>query len=73
MISVKAEFNGQVFVPIQPVDLSAGTRVDVVIPQSVREPTDEENREWEAVLRELASSEPAFPTVEDALRPTRKR
>ena len=70
---MKAEFDGQVFVPIQPVDLSAGTQVEVLIPQSVREPTDEENREWEAVLRELASSEPVFPTVEDALRPTRKR
>lgn len=73
MGSVRAEFNGEVFVPIQPVDLSAGTSVEVLIPPSLREPTDEQNREWQAVLRELASSEPVFATVEDALQATRKR
>lgn len=73
MTSVVAEFDGKVFVPSQPVDLPAGTRVEILIPRPHRAATPHEDREWQGILSELAASEPAFPTVEDALRATRRR
>lgn len=73
MTVVDAEFDGRAFVPSEPVTLPLGTRVRVVVPAAVRRPTAEEERLWREVLNDLAGSEPAFPTVEDALRPSRRR
>lgn len=73
MPSLRAEFDGEVFVPAEAVDLPRGTIVEVVVPPVPRQPTDDENRQWREVLDDLANSEPAFPTVEDALRPSRRR
>lgn len=73
MPTIHAEFDGRVFVPRQPVKLPAGTQVEVLVPGTKQELTDEDKREWQAILHEINSSEPVFPTVEDALRYTRKR
>jgi len=70
MATMKAEFDGRVFVPYEPVELPAGTKVEVIIPP--RKPTEEENRQWQEFLKKLRASEPYFPTLEDALRYTRK-
>jgi hypothetical protein len=68
MATLKGEFDGRVFVPCEEVKLAAGTKVEVFVPASPRPATAEENREWHEILQELASSPPAFVTVEDALR-----
>ncbi len=69
---VKADFDGRVFVPCERVELPVGTRVEVVVPGPPRKPTPEENQEWQRILQELASTEPYFPTLEEAMRYTRK-
>ena len=68
---VKAEFDGRVFVPCQPVDLPAGTRVEVVVPPPAMTP--EQVREWEEIAGQIESSAPHFPTVDEAVRYSRKR
>jgi hypothetical protein len=73
MTLVKAEFDGRVFVPCETVNLPIGTKVEVVVPTSRRQLTAEELREWQEILQELASSEPYFPTVEEAMHYIRKR
>jgi hypothetical protein len=79
MTTVVAEFDGKVFVPQQPVDLPAGTKVTVAIPEAAaqgpqqpRRPTEEERREWQKFMEELNSTEPYFPTLEHALGYSRK-
>ena len=68
---VQAEFDGRVFVPCQPLDLAAGTRVEVIVPPPKM--TEDQLKQWEEVARQIESSAPHFPTVEDALRYSRKR
>jgi predicted DNA-binding antitoxin AbrB/MazE fold protein len=68
---VKAEFDGRVFVPCEPVDLPTGTRVEVVVPPA--QMTADERRQWEEIAAQIESSAPHFTTVEDALRYSRKR
>jgi predicted DNA-binding antitoxin AbrB/MazE fold protein len=68
---VKAEFDGRVFVPCQPVDLPAGTRVEVVVPPPAM--TEEQARQWEEIANQIESSAPHFPTVDEAMRYSRKR
>ena len=69
--TLQAEFDGRVFVPRQQVSLPVGTTVEVLIPPS--EPTAEDDREWRDLLQEIHASEPAFPTVDEALRQSRMR
>jgi hypothetical protein len=73
MAVVKAEFDGRVFVPCMPVDLAAGTRVDVILPKLPEELTADELAEWRAIERQIAASPPQFSTVDDAMQHTRKR
>jgi hypothetical protein len=73
MPTIKAEYDGQVFVPCEAVDLPAGTRVEVVVTGTPPPLTPEEAREWQEILRQLAAGEPRFPTVEEAMRYNRKR
>lgn len=73
MTTLKAEFDGRVFVPCQQVKLPVGTQVEVLLPFSLRGPTPDENREWQEILQEIASGPPAFPTVDEAMRHSRKR
>jgi hypothetical protein len=79
MATIVAEFDGNVFVPQQPVDWPAGTKVTVALPTAPempagppRRPTEEERREWEQFRAELNRTDPYFPTVEDALGHSRK-
>lgn len=87
METVKAEFDGSVFVPCEKVELPVGTQVDVVLPippraavqggipwpPGVGEMSPRQLQEWEEIRKQLEASEPYFPTVEEALRHTRKR
>lgn len=68
---IQAEFDSRVFVPCEPVEVAVGTRVEVIVPP--RKPTEEERRWWEELRKELDATEPYFPTVEDAMRYSRKR
>lgn len=78
MNTIVAEFDGQVFVPQQPVDLAPGTKVMVAIPLDTamlsprRAPTAEDRREWQQFIDELHRTPPYFPTVEAALGYSRK-
>ena len=80
MATVIAQFDGQNFVPEQPVDVPVGTKVTITLPVASppaiplppRQPTAEEKANWEEFLRELNATEPYFPTVEEALRYSRK-
>ncbi len=72
MATVRAEFDGKAFVPCEPVELPVGTQVEVLLPGPPRKPTEEDNRRWQEILREINSTDPYFPTLEDAMRYTRK-
>lgn len=69
--TLQAEFDGRVFVPRQHVSLPVGTTVEVLIPPT--EPSAEDDREWRDLLQEIHTSEPAFPSVDEALRQSRMR
>lgn len=86
MAIVKAQFDGQVFVPYDAVILPAGTEVEVVMPEALgpvppaapsldlyRPLTDAERREWEAIQQHWNTSEPPFPTLDEAMRSLRRR
>ena len=73
MPTLNAEFDGRVFVPCGQVDLPRGTRVQVLLPAVPRQPTADEDREWQEILGEIAGSQPEFATVEEAMRYSRKR
>jgi predicted DNA-binding antitoxin AbrB/MazE fold protein len=67
-----AEFDGKVFVPCEPVNLPAGTRVEVSLPWPPGKLTLEQKAVWEELKKSLDSTEPHFQTVEDAMRYSRK-
>jgi hypothetical protein len=73
MATIRAEFDGRVFVPSEPLRLPAGTRVEVIVPVPASELTAAELSEWQAILHEIQTSEPAFESVDEALRYSRKR
>jgi hypothetical protein len=73
MATVKAEFDGRVFVPSAPVSLPAGTRVEVILPSAPPKLTPEELAEWKQIEKDIAASEPVFPTLDEAMRYLRKR
>ena len=73
MIALTARYDGRAFVPTEQVDLPTGTEVEVWIPGSPRKPTPQEQREWDETLAEVRATAPAFPTVDEALRQSRKR
>ena len=73
MPTVSAEFDGKVFVPCVPVELPAGTRVEIILPNIPEKLTADELREWQQIERQIAASSPRFPTVEEAMQYTRKR
>ncbi len=72
MTTVKAKFDGRAFVPCETVELPVGTTVEVLVPDPQRKLTAEAMQEWQQILQELASSEPHFSTIEEAMRYTRK-
>ncbi|HEV3146900.1 MAG TPA: hypothetical protein VGZ47_23635 [Gemmataceae bacterium] len=73
MPTIRAEFDGRVFVPAQTIDLPAGTTVEVVVPMAARQPTEQEAQEWRLILDEIRAAPPAFSSPEEALRQSRKR
>jgi len=80
MTTVNVELDGTAFVPQQPVDLPVGTKGTVAIAHSTakslvpkRRPSAEAIAEKNRYVAELNATEPYFPTVEDAIRYSRKR
>ncbi|HLW67943.1 MAG TPA: antitoxin AF2212-like protein [Gemmataceae bacterium] len=73
MPTIAAQFDGRVFVPTQKIDLPPGTKVEVVVPTSLRRPTEQEAQEWREILQEIHAAPPVFPSPEEALRQSRKR
>jgi hypothetical protein len=73
MASITAKFDGRVFVPAEPIELPEGTQVEVVLPQRTRRPTPDQDRECREILDDLAASQPAYSTVEEAIQATRRR
>ena len=45
MPTLKAEFDGRVFVPCREVKLPVGTQVEVLLPGLLREPTEQDTLE----------------------------
>jgi hypothetical protein len=72
MATIQAEFDGRVFVPSEPVELAAGTKVEVHVPTKPPPLTAEQAKIWEEIQRHLDATEPYFPTLEEAMRYTRK-
>jgi hypothetical protein len=73
MTLIRAHYDGNAVLPEDNVNLPVGTPVDVYVPHAVHSPSAEENDEWDEIVREIATTEPAFPTVDDALNHTRGR
>jgi hypothetical protein len=73
MIKVQATFDGRVFIPLGEVPVPAATNVEVLLPSRPVPLTPQEQQEWQAILEALANSEPAFPSLDEAMRYTRKR
>jgi hypothetical protein len=72
MATIKAEFDGRVFIPCQTVNLPPGTQVGIFIPESPAPMSEEEKAAWERIQKQLRTSDPHFPSLEDALRYSRK-
>jgi predicted DNA-binding antitoxin AbrB/MazE fold protein len=65
---VKATYDGQVFVPSEPVEVPEGTPVEVIVPP--RKPTEEEKKEWQEMLAQIRandSPEPLGPMTPEQL------
>jgi hypothetical protein len=73
MATIKAKFNGHVFVPCEPVDLPVGSAVEIIVPRAAPGLTPEEMKEWEEIQRQIDATEPHFATVDEAMRYLRKR
>jgi hypothetical protein len=73
MATIKAQFDGHVFVPCEPLNLPIGTKVEVLVPTPPSELTSEEKQGWDLVVQELRSTEPPFSTVDEAIRYSRKQ
>lgn len=66
MITIKARFDGRVFVPESPVDLPAGSSVEIVFPAPTAPPAPaapEHSKPPLVVLMELLDELPANPNL----------
>jgi len=68
---IRAEFDGRVFVPCDPVNVPVGTKVEVFVPPPP--PTPEQQERLAELQKELDATEPHWPTVDEAMRYMRKR
>ena len=73
METILAEYDGKVFVPCEPVQLEVGAKVLVSRVWPPGNQTPEQKAEWEELKKRIDSTEPYCPTVEDAMRYSRKR
>lgn len=83
--AIEVEFDGKAFVPTEPIDLPAGARLTITLPDAAaahqpgpitnqrRPMTDEEKRRWEELRRHWEETPPPFPTVEEAIAYSRGR
>ncbi len=83
--TIEVVFDGKAFVPSQPVDLPAGTRLNLtvrqglggtlpqLIPSKPRPLTEEEEKKWEELCRHWEATPPPFATVEEAISYSRGR
>jgi len=73
MLPIKAQFDGRVFVPSEPVTLPVGTPVEVVVSDPFRRLTPGEMREWAGIRQRLSATDQPFPTVDEFMRYARNR
>src|SRR5579871_2659263 len=83
--TVEVVFDGEAFVPTEPVDLPTGTKLTLAVPEvpasnnlfpktnRLRPMTDEEKRTWERLCRLWEEAPLPFSTVEEALAYSRGR
>ncbi|HKI36115.1 MAG TPA: antitoxin AF2212-like protein [Gemmataceae bacterium] len=57
MITVKARYNGEVFVPLEPVGIPVGVCVDVIV--MPREATPDEEQHFQEVMKQMLEGAPA--------------
>lgn len=72
MQTIHAGFDGKVFVSCEPGNSPVETRVEASMPWPPGNGTPELKAEWDELMKILESTQPYFPTVEDALRYGRK-
>jgi len=74
--TILVEFDGKTFVPVEPVDLPAGTKAIVRVAVNQEHPyvgkppppmTDEQRRLWDELVKEWAAHPLPWETVEEAL------
>ena len=80
---IEVVFDGKAFVPTEPVDLPAGTKGNVELPEHGypgpaagapdpdNPPTPDQERSWIEFMRAIRSSPPDPPTFEEYLRQRR--
>ena len=77
--TIEVVFDGTAFVPSEPVDLPAGTRLSLTVPQGLagtpsqlipskpRPLTEEEKKKWDELSRIWQSSPPLFSSIEEEM------
>lgn len=77
MSIIVAQFDGKVFVPEEPVDLPAGTKVSIPLPGRASSTlpgfTSAEDAKWQEIVAHIRAGEPDPPTVDEAMREIRMR
>ncbi len=82
--TIEVVFDGKTFVPTGPVDLPAGTKVSIALPESGAVPgvsvgpkpapmTAEEEADWERLCRIWATTPLPWATVDEAIAYSRGR
>jgi hypothetical protein len=68
MPTVRAEFDGRVFVPCEPLDIPVGTKADVFFIPPPAWLTPEQQKEWQEFQDQIAANPPPVGTFDDYLR-----
>jgi predicted DNA-binding antitoxin AbrB/MazE fold protein len=82
--SIEVVFDGNAFIPTEPVDLPSGTKLNLAVPvdstgtnmqvtNQLRAMTEEEKQRWEQLCRHWETAPPDFLTVDEALAYSRGR
>ena len=80
---IEVVFDGKAFVPTEPVDLPAGTKANVAVPEGAPARTvlagpppppmtEEQKRDWERLCQLWAATPPHWATVDEAVAAMRR-
>jgi hypothetical protein len=67
MNTIKARFDGKVFIPCEPVEIPVGWQVEIAVPSPPPELTPEQLKEWEELKAEW-DAHPPQGTFDEYLR-----